>query len=934
MDTPITPNDQPTEGSTSMSAPDSEVQSVTSIINRKEPPKMKKPYIFETLIGLGDGETVWAQVVTNKPGRTEEELYNRLMELREDNHYIAAEIKLKREKGRKFRIKSISDTQRFHMLQGRAIRYGYSYRLEYIKIKERDEFGRVNDLMTDQQKDLLKERIRSASRSWSSSVSTYLVFLQKDGKIVKPEDFDTALGLYSLNSRKQSKRENENARITELAIDLSEEHVEIQEYDEYYDDPEDTNFIGVDGHYTISETYFFKIVGRIWDKVRRTQILRAYDKGEMTSFNARVLYDKGDPGLIKGDCHVVPNKQLEAKYGYVPDIVTHTCNIKHEKGTSDNSVSITLNPYHPHHNPNVSTQLLSWGLGFFATQERLTADFDAMVAEFVSSVAAGKFPKHLMNAAPPHNDDEEFNISGYINALHDATQRWLAAGLTLTHSSHLVKQHAGGFELKTNKAIRDLRMPYPWGTMSHCVTVEILKMGNWDLSEYDTTKMFWHAPTGRMCWPTQDFIDNYHRHGGHDQDDAHTTGLRVKKVDSGDNPNFTWTTSSGTTWCVKALNTRSPNGLSYFGENELPGEYSVLDIDLGLKIVNFGFIDLPVMNFPLYNVWDAIPVLDMSKAPQITHIQEIESTDLPRDDYERDEDNYTPEDAVRQFDLAVANPGIGQIINPMIAYAAIFETYPKWLPAYLEQMVDALEQTPDFEAFKKVLEAKGQILIAIQYHTQRLVDFYIAKRRVPQKVYEVLESQGRITRDTPYTTMIEHMKGVLKQAMEIMVGTRGKVADPKLKKLGINISQRRIFTPLLDVEVSHEAKVAAYDLIRYYEATRKDAPKPRNKKDAATGIMFKEKDPYIGYAARVFFMGLNDECVKRITEHEVNTREFITALYQVIINDGKEDDILFQTSEVGTLNGVMDMFMKVLWEHGIIDEILDPENIDDMGILG
>lgn len=884
-------------------------------------------YIFETLIGIGEGNTIWAQVVTNRPNPTEQKLYNRLMELREDNHIIAAEIKLRRETGREFRIKGIGQNYRFHMLQGRIQRKGFDYRLEYIKLKERDEFGNVTDLIGEEQIPLLTNRIMGSTRSWSTSTSTNILYVVKKGETAPLpwEAFDSALGLHTGNSPKQSKREAENSRTTELGRDFKAESVNIHIYEPQGDE------MGVDGHFIISESFFKKIVEHpLVTKQRQAQMMRQYRKGEMVSFNGRILCELG---LIKGDCHVAPDVQLKVRYNTVdaPDIVTAECNVKTEKGTTDGSVSITLTPHHPHHTPNASSQLLSWLMGFIVTEEQLKDDYTAMVNEFVSSLAQGRFPKHLMKAAPLHDEDDDFNEAGYINALHDSTQRWLASGMNLTHSSHLVRQHAGGFELKLKKAILRLALPLGWSTMAHAVTVEILEMGGWDLSSYDTTKMFWHAPTGRMAWPTETFIKNYSHHGGHDLDDTHTITLRAKKVDENDNPNAIWN-MGGQDWCIKAIMTRSPNGLSYFGENDYPGEYSIEDIDLGLKITQFGFIALPTMNFPLYNVYSSIPMVDMDKAPKNTHHQDIEAPELPNDGYVFNDHPYSPEDAVRQFKLAMANPGIGQIINPLIAYSAIFGTYPKSLPAYLEQMVDALEQTPDMEAFKKVLEAKAQILIAIQYHTTRKVDHYIAKRRVPNKVFKVLKDQGRITKDGPFTRLVDHMRTTMEQAMEIMVGNRNP--NPKLKTKGLSIDNRTIIGELMDMEVSLDAKRAAHDLIRYFGATRKDAPKARFDKDEATNLWLKRNDPYMSYAVRQYFISLNNECVKRITEHEVDTNEIITAIYQIIITDNVEDDILFQTGEAGTVTGVMDLFMQTLWSNGIIEEIIDPENVDVQGTLG
>jgi hypothetical protein len=690
-----------------------------------------------------------------------------------------------------------------------------------------------------------------------------------------------------------------------------------------------------DGMVIVSRSFVKQMIRNVPSKVRRHQLYRMLASGELTSGNFRILCPEG---LIKGDCIIVDDDIMAKKFGHGYAIVTHECNVKAEKGAK--FFHATLNPYHQNYYQSIGEQPLSWGLGFLVGEKRLEQDFLAMVDEFRQAMKSGQYPDHMLRTAPM-SDDGVLTSVGYAEVLRDSAMRYLSCGLSLNTSSYLVGRIAHGFLNKLKKDISRLALPMPWAAGVSVISHAVLELAGFDLSEYDLNKAFWHAPTGRFSYPTEKFIEFYPRHGGWDQDDKVIAALRVMKEESGE-----YIAQDNESYTIRALSLRSPNGLTYFGADSLPGEYSVVDIDLHMRLVDCGFIMLYVPDFPLYNVWHSIPLLDMTKAPKITHHQVIDHDELPHDEH-REVDTktlkrvdallakaestnfpaeaeslrakaaeltakatvapYSPEDAVRQFDLALENPGIGSIINPLIAYNAMFGTYPKRLPAALEQMVDALEQTPDHAAFEVIEEAKKEILKAI-IDSGLPIDRTIAVHRLSQKVRDKL-GRGRIVVG-PFTRLIEMMTTTYNSFHEELLGDPGR----RVPLLGLDITNRQVITELMDVEVAPDVMKVAGEVFRKFGAEKGRVPGFRTRKDQASGLTFIVPDAWVSYARRRFFISLHDQLLAKILESGVDPAMVMVGIYKMVIKHKVKDDVVFQVGDIASdLDGqvsMLDLFLS------------------------
>lgn len=882
-------------------------------------------YIYETNQTVGKAEdntpiTLPVMVVTNAPRPIELAAYNRFLELAEEYHLVRVQELVKAEFGIDMRIKQIGDTRSIPFLE-KVIGLTHEYRLERFKIKTRDDFGNLITIISEDMVPQIHKRIGSTAcvRSWSSSTSINMLFV----KGVTWDTFDEVFRMNTGNSKKFGKRANEYSRSTELYKFSTEDNLRIMLVDDIrefitwlyeingielfdmdkYTDSELERIL--DGQSVVTQTYARQMALTNRKPKRIETLIKEIDEGELSSGSFRLTCGMG---LIKGDTHVVNDNLVKDRYGDY-HVVTWSGNVKTEFATDGTWALGTITQNHKHHMPNISAQAGSWSNDLFETPERLKTDYTAYLAEFDKALEQGKAPAHMMRTIDPHNDEDEFMPHMAKQLLDNQVLRFNATGYNLTNSSYLTARVVQGFLTKLEKDIDRLSMPLAWATMAHCTTTSLLLMGGYDLSEYDTTKMFWHEPSGRMHWPDEAAIVNYARHGGFDHDDTFITALRLKVVDANDNPNVTWEIN-GKTWCIKAVNLRSPNGLTYFGPDEAPGEYSVLDIDLGIKVTECGLINLPTMNFPLYNVYGPIPGLVMSKAPKVTHEQTVEFEEMPKDSYDLPE-RYSVEDACRMVDMAMANPGVGTIINAMIAFTVMEGTYPEHLPTRLEEMVDCLEQTPSMSGFQLIVDCKED-LIEEMVRSDRKIDHFVAIKRLSKKTRARIGT-SRLDKEGKFHLLATHMTTEYHALKAKWIGR-----DQKFDS-GLAVKGRVTIDALMDIAVTDENMKVANSVFYKFGQERNMAPRNERFRDAATGMMKYINDPYIGYARRQFFISLNNEMCDMLRDRDGGTDwvKNVIALYRVVIMHGTQDNVLFQTGDMNSNKGVFDMFLAAMWLTGV-----------------
>lgn len=451
----------------------------------------------------------------------------------------------------------------------------------------------------------------------------------------------------------------------------------------------------VDGIGGTSMSCFLRMVSNISDPTVRNQSWRDVKNGTITRYSLRYLMGEG---LFKGDGIIVPDEVLKAMYpeyyaehGKVPDMVQpmingEFINLKKEFSTDGSWMMHTANPHHASNQPMTNDQLLA----IFSTNpvepwmfpaEQLKADHLAFVNEVFDELKAGKFPTYMRSDWMSSETGEiKMDPDRLALRMQQLSVRWTFHGRSLMESGHFIKLNAKGFHnrlekwaMEGNKAKAKIVMPIGHAAYVHVTTLSIIHMLGYDPASegYDTTKCFYYQQAHSWVKPDAVFIHDFERHGGEDGDDSEIVMIRkTYDEDKGETPE---------TAVMRAVSVRMPCAW---------GEFSINEVDDS--------------GFPYHNTWNDMPTVNITKGVRPEFVEEMKEQQvvqgLPYSEVETPE-SYTPAWVQFMTSLIVKNPGVGRIINPMIAYYTVAHSFfPEQLDN-TEAFVDCLKQTPNEGAF-------------------------------------------------------------------------------------------------------------------------------------------------------------------------------------------------------------------------------------------
>lgn len=382
------------------------------------------------------------------------------------------------------------------------------------------------------------------------------------------------------------------------------------------------------------------------------------ETGELVRFNFRALTGAG---IIKGDAIVVPDEMIDH------DIITFDDNIKDEvRFNGGSKCLITMEPHHAHSSPWTNVQRFSHlGRWLYSDSRSLVTALNNFVEEHFTALDEGKVPGWMIN---------ELATDGLA---HKVT-KWINSGREMTESIYLSSMVAGAIVKQLGKVRAsgepENRFPIPWAVTAHVVTHEALIEGGYDIPGEMDDWVFYHKESQSISFPGHMFLEFFERHGTWDLDDTVTVHLR-------------WTTAGD----LVGIGVRDPN--SY-------GEYSVFPVIAD--------------TFPWYNTNQAIPVVDMNARP--TYIDELNQTltGMEPSDFVRGE-VFSPVDAEFFGEGLTDTPGVGSLVNVLMAYWDTFDRAPNHAPAQLGDMVDVLQQEPD----PAKLETINTYISALARHMHR-----------------------------------------------------------------------------------------------------------------------------------------------------------------------------------------------------------------------
>lgn len=387
--------------------------------------------------------------------------------------------------------------------------------------------------------------------------------------------------------------------------------------------------------------------------------------GKAKSGSIRILTSMG---LIKGDFIVAVSD--EAMGGY--DVITFESNLKQEMALSDKDKAMTgVMLHHDHHEAVTDIQTLSWMGELLFPVEQLRAALIHKGREVLNALRAGEFPQFMIHPTIDNGDGED--QSDMIHQLQNTYHKWTAAGRSLKEASYFLFMMTQGF---MNHMRKGMRFPIPWAVYSHIMSTEMLIVAGYaeDVRKANG-KVFYHQATGRIVLPGAMIRDLFKNHGGWDLDDS--VRVLVRKFEDG----------------IRGILLRSPNAY---------GEYSIVEIDFeSFKPV-------------LYNTVDAVPEIGMTvdqfytERPTI-HNLKVTYKGLPAASGLGNSGKYTSKVASATIEALQESPGTGRWANSQMMVWPTLSQYGKvpYRTTQLdltEDIVDLLQQTPDFAGFQAVLE--------------------------------------------------------------------------------------------------------------------------------------------------------------------------------------------------------------------------------------
>lgn len=547
-----------------------------------------------------------------------------------------------------------------------------------------------------------EDKVNKCQFAWANSGNTY--FLQLPDY---PEWGLKVLGLEILDSPKAAKRLNEVVRTTKLAW-YTEDKDEIQAIRIKIRKPQGLSSKARDGMTYVTKSFMQRLTWLMPDQQDAEQIRRDIASGKEKRYIVRMLIPPGmlpmfpEGCLLKGDLIARPDAALN---GY--DIVTVPENLKVELRPTGQWFMVTAFEHDPVHESTWDIQRMVMNPQILTNAHR-KRDLTRFVEEIKTSIEEGVLPEWLLK-----NGNESFGDEGKMGDEREAYKdhdevplRWQIAGFDIRCAQNVVRMSMGailgrmakffdgGYHQGEAKGYsKAMYLP-----KSNAVTLGIIthgsltKIGNYK-TRYRGDKA-WYAPGIGLVIPDRRFDEGVCTlTGGSDFDDTVEVSLvRIWSSDASATEmmarngvigrNELIPTSRSEAKIVGAI-LRSPNGI---------GEYSFLELE-------------DVDKFPI-QLWDLdhLTTVDLAKLPlpQQEALKKVKLASIPSSlQYSKLPINRKT--ALAQIKAQQFNPGIGQVANTIMAWAAVAgPSMPPSLGAPFEELVDGAQQLSDPAIFKAI----------------------------------------------------------------------------------------------------------------------------------------------------------------------------------------------------------------------------------------
>lgn len=804
----------------------------------------------------------------------------------------------------------------YGLIMDKLVNRGKKFNLKMIKI---------GDLQTWIGKDKgdLQKLVDESNFAWANPTHAFFLNTRKDSQWTLSD-----LGLSAFNMKKTPKRLQELSRYTQIYKSGSIDKIKLTEYTNewlisYYEDngltysPESDEVI-FDGPIFITKSKMIQMCLGMEQEAKRKMIGSIYHGSQ--TFLGRFTFSGG---LIKGLFHVVDDNNIDG------DIVYHSSALKKELFRSSDTWTFTAWPL-------ATSYPVSWDIQsalnnpWLFTGERFKLELDSLLADFKAEIAKGEIPTWMKVNAD--EDQEDNNIVLHNNELadwHSNAQKWQSNGYSILDSStfiHLAygqlanRMHAsytkGSFWLPMNNAF-----------FAPVITHDALQILGGELLPESKSNMVWFDPRFGAIIPGNRFSETAELHDTWDQDGDMARFIRIKLWSSNKDINDKMVFGNVIpkdldvpTTEEEAINVvviiRSPNG---------PGGYSINRYDadtmpfMRINESAIQVIDLATATLPMGYLLADIKVED-----ELTNI--INNTQYSNR-------NLTREDGQEAITNQFKNKGFGSYVNCMMIRASICgPSYPTWMPATGNDIIDACAQTSNVDAFEYIDQGVSRMWITLVTNicaSKTKVDKFFANR-IPERFRTGNNPDNLIVEfeDGIFSTMMKRYSETLKQVNAEKDGTIFIRQNSKLIA-----SVRQAIPTLTDAQMSwlesfnskYSRKLRAWDK---QKQERRDEMSNSNSRafkawcayfnaQALSAIQLemaaefnKAKNP--GYAAVSYYRWLTDpEMAYQLAWHE-RKAEYVKSTQRY----GLVDRVLFQSATKGNPS-LVDILIGGLKDLGI-----------------
>lgn len=639
-------------------------------------------------------------------------------------------------------------TWQYGLLEQKLNSRGKKFTLKMISINE------LKQWITKDNGDL-DALIEESNLAWANA--THAFFLKmKDSNEWSPQD----LGINVIDMKKTPKRLQEITRFTQIYRSKPMNSIKLDSYtnewlagyyNQYglqYDASQEVMF---DGPAFMRKSSFIKMCFSINDEQTKSKIIGGVHNGNHT-WLFRMITPKF---MLKGLLHIVEDEDINA------DLVYHESMEKKELSTTNDNYTFVAWPMPTAYEVSVDDQSMINNPWLY-THDQLTSTCNTMLSDFKKEVEAGDMPEWMLVDSDEQEDGGVINEDNELQEWHANYAKWQKAGYSLYDSSNFIHLAYGQLANRMAASLRrgNIWLPMFNAFMAPVVTHEALQiMGGQNLPQ-DRANVVWYDERFGAIIPGNRFVETAELHDTWDQDGDMARFIRIKLWCSDKNALQTYrdgfvvpadleipdTPEEAINMVVVIRSPNNPGGYSIepYHEESMPfmrvNESMVQVIDLVTATLPMGelFRDVQVntrLNF----------ILDSAKYSKR---------------------KLTRENAKEMIEAQLVNPSFGSFANFMMVHAYMYgPSYPSYMPANGNDIIDASSQTANVQAFDFIRKSVANLWETMKTDVASKgikFDRYIMAR-MPQDMAGEL---AHLAVDGPYTELVNLYTKVLRDVRE------------------------------------------------------------------------------------------------------------------------------------------------------------------------